>query len=780
VGRVLEAANRLIRGNTTRFEPDKQLWSDRPQGPDVQVVQCAGAEDEAVAIVDAIRERLGTENPDWSQAAVLYRKHKHREAIVARLREEDIPYTVVGGLSLFAAPEIRDLEQALRAITDPHDDVALTRVMTAGPWRLDALEILHVARVARFDKTHLYDVITALVGTGPGLRQGAGATVTDYVVSDISADSFDNRDRREPGTSDSPALQTKLRRLLTTLDELHAETWREGPHTILERYLELTDTVLDLVAAQTADAHRATANIGSFLRFAADWQKAHPKGSLGEFVNYLDAYQEAGGELPTSVELSEDVQGVRLMTLYQAKGLEYPHVFIPQLLQDEWPTKEGWSGFFPPELLRENIEGEDLHAEEERRLLYVAMTRAQETLMLTTHGGPMAEKPASQFVNEILDGALGEVELIDRANQWAPVPEAPTTQTDTALALARRIMPLPTKRERRLELRLRAAELVGMIESTDGADPEDAAARAVFAQELAEVGERAAMGADASRAAGLDPITFREIAGNSGTGTNLLEIVPLPSHFSYSSYSTYEACPMRYAFAYVYKIPEPSRQVGALTFGSTAHDAFEAFTKDRRERLARGEESPTRDDLERLFRERWVPTGFGDRATEETYQRRVTTLLDNFWSGEVATLGEAIEEERQFELVIEDPSGAPPVVVTGSIDRIDRLPSGGIEVIDYKTGKVSSQKGVDESLQLSIYALACRDALGLGTPERVTLYFTESATRLSTTRTDEQLDAARADILARTARIRSGDFAATPSADACRWCNYARLCPSRA
>ena len=119
------------------------------------------------------------------------------------------------------------------------------------------------------------------------------------------------------------------------------------------------------------------------------------------------------------------------------------------------------------------------------------------------------------------------------------------------------------------------------------------------------------------------------------------------------------------------------------------------------------------------------------------------------------------------------------MIVSGSIDRIDRLPSGGIEVIDYKTGRVSSQKGVDESLQLSIYALACRDALGLGTPERVTLYFTESATRLSTTRTDEQLDAARDDILARTARIRSGDFAATPSQDTCRWCDFAAMCPER-
>ena len=85
----------------------------------------------------------------WNDVAVLYRKHKHRDAIVTRLRDEDIPYTVVGGLSLFEAPEIRDLEQGLRAIADPTDDVALVRMMTAGPWRLDALEILRVARDGR-------------------------------------------------------------------------------------------------------------------------------------------------------------------------------------------------------------------------------------------------------------------------------------------------------------------------------------------------------------------------------------------------------------------------------------------------------------------------------------------------------------------------------------------------------------------------------------------------------------------------------------------------------
>ncbi len=591
VGNVLTAANRLIRQNETRFEPDKQLTTERPDGDPIELIVCAGPEDEAVAIVDAIKSMVGVGESTagegsggttgsgattgrarpWTDIAVLYRKHKHRDAIVARLRDEDIPYTVVGGLSLFATPEIRDLEQALRAIADPHDDAALVRMMTAGPWRLDALEILRVSRAAKFDKSHLLEAAKAIVESG-------------QVQVDVIQQRRD--DGPESEKVDAPAgTRAKLRQLLAALDELTPLTYREGPHTILERFLERTGAVLDLIAVDTLESKRTVTNIASFMRFAADWQAENPRGTLSGFVEYLDAYQDAGGELPTSVELSEDVDGVRLMTLYQAKGLEFPIVFVPNLLDGEWPVKEQGDGLFPRELLRETVPVGDIHTDEERRLLYVAMTRAQDRLILSTHGGPTAAKEASRFVGEILDGAGAELRQIDRtgtavAGAVAAEPEpavaeaappdetatepddddfdgtlrldrvfalepddVPSPDIDAQVAAARRVMPLPSARERRLALRLRASELVGLMEATDIADPEAAAARDELTSELESIARSAATTSDEARALGLDPLTFRTIALDDGAGANLLQVAPLPDKHSYSSLNTYDKLP---------------------------------------------------------------------------------------------------------------------------------------------------------------------------------------------------------------------------------------------
>jgi DNA helicase-2/ATP-dependent DNA helicase PcrA len=809
---ILVVANRLISRNELRYMPDKRLAPNRPGdgAVAVELITCAGPDDEAAAIVERIRDLArwdpatgGQPAVPWSSFAVLYRKHKHRDAIVARLREESIPYTVSGGLSLFATPEIRDLEQALRALADPFADVALARTLTAGPWRLDALELLAITRAASRAKRHLLELIREAVGTGEvtldavpttgskgsNSMDGAGDGQTD-----ATGPAPDATPPAERVLELAPATRAKLRRLLDTLDELVPETPREGPFTILERYIERTGMLLDLLAADTLESKRAVANVASLMRFAADWQREHPTSTLCDFVNYLDAYQSAGGELPTSVELAEDVAGVGLMTLYQAKGLEYLHVFVPHLLEGEWPVRERDWGLFPRELLREAVPVGDLHTEEERRLLYVAITRARETLTLSTHGGPTSAKAASPFVAELREEAGPELVERDRttalgagiapatggeAGELADGASCDGEDVADPRGALERIVALPSPRERRSALRLRAAQVLSLLEGVAPDVAEADGARSGLLDELGRLGASAVAGADAARAAGLDPLTLRTVAADAGVGANLLAVAPLPGSFSYTQFDTYGRCPLRYALQNVYRVPT-AETVAAFTFGSTAHAAFEAFTKERRERAARGEPPPTREDLGQLFAAEWKPTGFPDATSEQTYRRRTATLLDNFWQGELATVGTALHEELGFVLRLDPGDGAPVVRIGGFIDRIDRLPSGGIEVLDYKTGKPGTQKTVDESLQLSIYALACRDELGLGTPERVTLYYTEAATRMSTTRTDDQLDAAREELLALAAQVRSGDFHATPSPRTCGWCDYRAICPSRA
>ncbi|HEY4753976.1 MAG TPA: ATP-dependent helicase, partial [Candidatus Limnocylindrales bacterium] len=355
VEHVLTLANRLIACNGSRFDPAKRLRTERDQGTPVELHICANEVDQAVAIVDAIRALAGPgarpESARWRDVAVLYRKHKHRDAIVDRLRDEDIPYTVVGGLALFETPEIRDLEQAMRAIANPEDDAALVRMLTAGPWRLDALEVLAVTRDAHFDRSHVVTAIARLVKTGEAPREGA----VDGALAPEQTGTTPNE------APIAPDLRAKLRRVETVIEELNPLTWREGPATVMERYLELTGTVLDLLSAGTLEARRAVVNIASFLRFSGAWQASNPQRSLADFLDYLDAYKAAGGELPTSVELSEDADGVRLMTLYQAKGLEFPIVVVPDLVDGEWPVKEHGAGVFPRELLRKRLPDGELH-----------------------------------------------------------------------------------------------------------------------------------------------------------------------------------------------------------------------------------------------------------------------------------------------------------------------------------------------------------------------------------------------------------------------------------
>jgi DNA helicase-2/ATP-dependent DNA helicase PcrA len=777
---ILAAANTLIEHNEFRLKAGQPLRPTKDAGVPVELVYARDEAGEADIVVerlrsafDALPPRLpnsdGTDRPKrWSDLAVLYRRHRHREAIVDRLRRADIPYTVVGGAGLFSLPEIRDLEAALRVCANPNDSVAFTRLLTAGPWRLDASEILRLARDASWDRRPIFEA--------------AAATRNAAVVTAPSAGSTADRQDR----ADS-ALRAKLELLFGCIGDLVPRGPRDGPFTILEEYLVRTKLLADLLAVETPEAQRTFLAVARLMRFGADWQREHRAASLLDFVAYLDLFQEAGGDLDADKSRDVETDGVQLMTVYQAKGLEYEVVVVPRLVEGQFPDTREEDLLIPIELLRQRPPDEFAIAEE-RRLCFVAMTRARSRLVLTSVDSPGAKAQPSRFAGEIAEEpgvVVTRSEAPDEPPSDAADGEAPAA-TDVAVATTaslERLMPVPEAFERRHSLRRRAVEIIGALEAIGGADPEAAAA---LTAELVTVASDAAGLASADRTAGLDPVTLRVVSRHSPAGSSLLEVASLPKRFSHSQFRAYLECPLGYALANVYRVPTDERK-GYFEFGSAIHGAFETFTIARREARAAGLPDPGFEALESAFGNTFKPTAFADRESAAHYRDRSGPALRRFFERELASASEALLFETGFMLELDPGEGGEPVRVAGVIDRIDRLPDGSIEVIDYKTGKAKSQRDVDDDDQLSMYALALREgavldpATGqpLPAPSKLTLYFTESDLARSTSRTDEQLDEFRARTLEVAHRIRSGDFAANPDYRRCSWCDWRRLCPSR-
>jgi superfamily I DNA/RNA helicase/RecB family exonuclease len=819
-GDILSAASRLIGRNQRRLKRGA-LRPIKAAGLPVRIVHAADEHDEADVVVNWIKEAFDSLPAPrrWSDIAVLYRRHRHRELIVERLRKQDIPYVVIGGTGLFDVPEVRDVEAALRVAANPDDSNAFVRLLSAGPWRLDAAEILRVANAAAWDGRPVHVAAAEILREGKVLTGGGAASAipaapvvdrgqtlwADAEFDESEAQTVRERRGREQRSQQrrdelDARLRVKLERVIALVDELVPRAQREGPFAVLEDFLVRTNLLHDLIAVETVEAQRSVLAIARFMRFVADWQAAHPRDSLSDFIAYLDIYQEVGGDLDADQQGRVAVDGVQLMTIYQAKGLEYEAVVVPRLIDGQFPDTRDEQRLLPVELLKQTPP-QDYAIDEERRLLFVAMTRAKTNLMLTALQPQGAKIQPSRFVGELERGG-GDVPVSSDdyvrvvpadvvVEQRASGPQADVESNgrgaaenapETTVQLLK-LMPVPLAHERRFALRRRAVEIMGMLE---GLRPDDHDGRSTLTRELVDVAETAAGAADEARINGLDPLTLNVLSNHAPAGESLLQITSLPPSFSHSQLRTYSECPLQYAFQRVYRIPVVETP-GYFEFGHVIHKAFEVYARARHDAAAAGVPAPGYETLRKAFEEAWQPRNFADQHAARHYADRAEPALQRFYEREVANLAEAVGFEVGFTLQI--PAGAeePPVLLYGVIDRIDRHPDGSIEITDYKTGRSKNQADVDKDDQLSAYALAMASGavidpqtkLCLPPASKLTLYFTERDLALSTTRTPEQLAEFRQEVIEKARRIRAGDFTATPDMWRCGRCEYRLICPSR-
>lgn len=337
---VLNAANAIIKNNVRRR--GKNLWSTKGQGEPITLHAFETDEEEARVVVEEIEFQRMARRVPWGSQAILFRTNQQARPIETALRKARVRYKVVGGQSYFDRREIRDLLAYLKVVINPHDDASLLRIANVPARGLSDATLQNLLSESHAHHHSVYSTMTDSTLT-VGLRERARRSVEDFVqwLQETRA-ALD-----EPGQAPDPeALQTWADGFLTDLGYYNElRRLEKDPENAENRVMNLKDLIADM------DGPSPVGKV--------------PRDRLERFLENvtLDSERE---------EKDADVDQVTLITMHSCKGLEFPHVYIVGMEDGLLPHS------------RSKVEGT---MDEERRLFYVAVTRAQERLTLTHSEG---------------------------------------------------------------------------------------------------------------------------------------------------------------------------------------------------------------------------------------------------------------------------------------------------------------------------------------------------------------------------------------------------------
>ena len=345
---ILDAANSVISNNKGRM--GKSLWTSNGDGNRVYVYTGTNEYDEARYIARQIKKHFD-EQGSFSDCAILYRTNAQSRVIEEMLMRESVPYKVLSGLRFYDRKEIKDIIAYLRVVYNPNDDVSLARIINEPKRKIGNATLEKARNIAREKETSLYDVIS-------------------------HADDYHE-------------FKTAIKKLLSFSEIIQSLIKLKDTVTIEEltgRILNDTGYMPALVMEDTTESKTRIENLGEFISVITEFEKNEETGNtLGEFLENISLVSDIDG-------YDENEDSAVLMTIHSAKGLEFPIVFLSGLEE----------GLFPG---MRSMESDD-DIEEERRLCYVAITRAKEQLYITktisrTIHGKTMPTTASRFFKEI-------------------------------------------------------------------------------------------------------------------------------------------------------------------------------------------------------------------------------------------------------------------------------------------------------------------------------------------------------------------------------------------
>ena len=362
---ILDAANAVIDNNEGR--PEKNLWTDKTEGAKIQHFTAQSEHEEAAFIGDTIAKKHDIHDVPYGDMAILYRTNAQSRVLEEALIKRALPYTMVGGTKFYDRKEIKDVLAYLRVLYNPFDDLSLLRIINVPKRSIGATTVAKLQEYARANGTSLFMTLTQL-HLNDSIKGKTKEKLEEFGIL-----------------------------IFTLVSEMENRTVLD----ILESILDRTGYLAQLEESTDPQDQARAENIGELLSVAKDFQDTNPSGTVEDFleqvalVNDVDSFEQEEAK-------------VTLMTLHAAKGLEFPIVFLCGLEE----------GLFPHSRTLMNPE----EIEEERRLAYVGITRAEKELYISnattrTVFGRTSSYLPSRFIDEIPE------ELVDGLRAKRKVPD---------------------------------------------------------------------------------------------------------------------------------------------------------------------------------------------------------------------------------------------------------------------------------------------------------------------------------------------------------------------
>ncbi len=738
---ILAAARAIAPGSI-----EKPLHGE--SGGEVAFWRCTSERAQAQAVAAEVERLIAREDVAPEDVCVLVRSVRGEgQAVAVAFEERAVPYRLSGAAAFFQRAEVRDLLAWLRLLVDPGDAGAVVRALARPPVELRAIDLARVTQIARRRKL---DMVAAL-----------------------------------HAALESPQIPPEARERITHFLRLHRAAASAidstRPDLYVHRLVERLGLRRQLLFAASTEVVERLQNLAKFAELAADYVRRSPQSTARDFARSIAAVAEAGLR---EDEAAEPAHGVQVMSMHAAKGLEFDHVYVLGLMAARMPgPRRRALEPIPDALIKEAVPPDDkaTHVAGMRRLLHVAMTRARSRLVLAfpERSERGALQQPSPFAEEARLAVGGEWETREE-ELFGP---AETLQSTFRMLRDELLTTVAQVGGRLGELRfdtdldvshavvryLELLKLAALMERTRSSEQEvgdllpeiNARLLQAVTAEQREIFETSALDEYLLDAERDEKLRARAVAQRSEP--SLETFLPKRGEglaLSASDIETYRTCPLKYKFARVFRIPsEPTMN---QRFGILVHQVLERY---------HAAESPGLPTMLNLLEAGWRRGGFGDSEEERQFRAKATQALVRYHDRFRDDEAEPVWFERSFQFRM------GPHLLRGRVDRVDRLPEGGYELIDYKTGRPKSAAQLREDVQLSLYAVGAREAWQLEAPQQAYYYVLDDA-KVPVPRSDEDRDWITETVFEVAEGILGQGFEPTPSFAACSMCDYRIACPA--